>query len=96
MKTGTGFDVSGAIFACPVGIKGTARNGTACTLSDVCSFGGLTKGEPNQWWRFITAMFLHGGVLHLLFNLSFQVHGGFDLEKVLFFDLRIWVGGEWP
>jgi membrane associated rhomboid family serine protease len=81
MKPGTGFDVSGASFPCPMGILGTARNGTACFLKDVCRFGGLTNGEPDQWWRLITACFLHGGILHLLMNLSFQIHGGFDLEK---------------
>jgi hypothetical protein len=84
MKTGTGYDVPGATFPCPSGLKGTAKNGTACMLSDICNLGKLASGEPNQWWRFITPIFLHGGVLHLLFNLSFQLQGGFDLEKVSF------------
>lgn len=83
MKTGTGFDLPRGVFGCPTGIPGTALNGTACFLKDVCAMGGLSAGLPDQWWRFFTAILLHGGLVHLLLNLSFQVQGGFDLEKVI-------------
>jgi membrane associated rhomboid family serine protease len=85
MRAGTGFDKPGVYFPCPKGIKGTA-NGGNCYLKDVCSFYNLTDGSPNQWYRFLTAVFLHGGWIHLLMNLSFQVQGGFALEK----DLGTW------
>jgi membrane associated rhomboid family serine protease len=85
MKPGTGFDTPGGIFPCPSGIIGSAKNETYCNLSDICDFGGLVNVDgPNQWYRFIIPIFLHGGVLHLLFNLSLQIQAGFDLEKVAF------------
>ena len=83
MKTGTGYDMpSDAYFPCPVGIYGSHGDG-GCTLSEVCSMNNLIPdAAPNQWFRFFTACGLHGGLIHLLMNLSFQVQGGFDLEKV--------------
>ncbi|KAF9197162.1 hypothetical protein BGZ49_002558 [Haplosporangium sp. Z 27] len=54
-----------------------------CTISDICGFTPInTTGKPpNQWFRFITPIFLHGGIIHLLFNLSFQLRTGADLER---------------
>ncbi|KAG0336093.1 hypothetical protein BG004_008202 [Podila humilis] len=54
-----------------------------CTLTDLCGFTPIdTTGEPpNQWFRFITPIFLHGGIIHLLFNMSFQMRTGADLER---------------
>lgn len=54
-----------------------------CTISDICGFTPIssTGKPPNQWFRFITPVFLHGGVLHLLFNLLFQMRTGADLER---------------
>ncbi|KAF8921662.1 hypothetical protein BGZ58_004054 [Dissophora ornata] len=54
-----------------------------CTLSEVCSFTPvITTGvAPDQWLRFITPIFLHGGIIHLLFNLLFQLRTGADLER---------------
>lgn len=34
-----------------------------------------------QWWRFITPIFLHAGLIHLVFNLIFQIQQG----KILLF-----------
>lgn len=59
-------------------------NATAiCTISDICGFTPIssTGKAPDQWFRFITPVFLHGGVLHLLFNLLFQMRTGADLER---------------
>ncbi|KAG0365999.1 hypothetical protein BGX24_003882, partial [Mortierella sp. AD032] len=54
-----------------------------CTISDICGFTPIssTGKAPDQWFRFITPIFLHGGVLHLLFNLLFQMRTGADLER---------------
>ncbi|KAF9996657.1 hypothetical protein BGZ79_009614 [Entomortierella chlamydospora] len=54
-----------------------------CTISDMCGFTPIssTGKPPNQWFRFITAIFLHGGIVHLLFNLVFQLRTGADLER---------------
>ncbi|KAF9977005.1 hypothetical protein BGZ73_007311 [Actinomortierella ambigua] len=54
-----------------------------CTISDICGFTPIasTGKPPNQWFRFIVPIFLHGGIVHLLFNLMFQVRTGADLER---------------
>lgn len=64
-----------------------------CTLSQLCGFGGVpepaytpntpldTKPEPNQWFRFIIPMFLHGGLIHIGFNMLLQLTMGRDMEK---------------
>lgn len=64
-----------------------------CTLSQLCGFGGFeepkyepntplyTKPEPNQWFRFIIPMFLHGGLIHIGFNMLLQLTLGRDMEK---------------
>ncbi|KAI7820852.1 rhomboid family-domain-containing protein [Gamsiella multidivaricata] len=56
---------------------------SVCTISDICGFTPIasTGKPPNQWFRFITPIFLHGGVVHLLFNLMFQMRTGADLER---------------
>ena len=37
--------------------------------------------EPNQWWRFITPIFLHAGLIHIGFNMLLQFTLGRDMEK---------------
>eukprot|EP00158_Paraphelidium_tribonemae_P010343 Partr_v1_DN4656_c0_g2_i1_m1263 putative Rhomboid family membrane protein len=62
---------------CPLGINPSGL----CSIKEICN------GESNQWWRFISAVFLHGGVLHLVFNVWFQFSFGATLERE--FGLRI-------
>lgn len=63
-----------------------------CSLSELCGFGGVPnpewlgadglsqKPEPNQWFRFITPIFLHAGFVHIGFNLLLQLTMGRDIE----------------
>lgn len=43
--------------------------------------GALIGVEAGQWWRVITAAFLHGGFLHILFNMYFLYIFGPRLEQ---------------
>jgi len=48
-----------------------------CSEKDVCGFGGV----KNQYFRFITAIFVHSGLFHIGFNLVFQIRTGLSLER---------------
>ncbi|XP_029189340.2 inactive rhomboid protein 2-like [Acropora millepora] len=50
-------------------------------LNDVCGMGGVDKEGGDQWFRLITAIFLHLGVIHLLTNMLFQVPVGVLIER---------------
>ncbi|KAF2015048.1 rhomboid-domain-containing protein [Aaosphaeria arxii CBS 175.79] len=64
-----------------------------CSLQELCGMGsGVPEQtyptpfddrshEPNQWWRFITPIFLHAGLIHIGFNMLLQVTLGRDMEK---------------
>ncbi|ORX52964.1 rhomboid-domain-containing protein [Piromyces finnis] len=52
-----------------------------CSLKDVCAFGMKEDEVPNQWFRFIVPIFLHAGIFHLVFNLTFQIRTGIQMEK---------------
>lgn len=44
----------------------------------------LNKSALNgEYWRFITAMFAHGGISHIVYNMFALVIFGFILEKVI-------------
>jgi membrane associated rhomboid family serine protease len=59
-----------------------------CHLADLCGFGlsldqhsdGF-QPQPNQWWRFIVPIFLHGGIIHIGFNMLLQWTLGRDIER---------------
>lgn len=51
-----------------------------CKLSELCGFGD-TKDQPTQWWRFITPMFLHAGIIHIAFNMLLQLTLGREMEQ---------------
>ncbi|KAL5119615.1 hypothetical protein ACEQ8H_002461 [Pleosporales sp. CAS-2024a] len=64
----------------------------SCSLSELCGMGGVPSQagvtnfhdrshEPNQWWRFITPIFLHAGLIHIGFNMLLQLTLGRDMEK---------------
>ncbi|KAG8931775.1 hypothetical protein FRC02_002182 [Tulasnella sp. 418] len=51
----------------------TANPATSiCTIEDLCEFGGFHGKEPNQWFRFITPIFLHAGLVHIFLNMFVQ------------------------
>jgi len=70
-----------ATIQCLPNMKGSAPDGINCALSDYCGLGMEVGEKPTQWYRFITAIFLHSGILHLFFNLTFQIRTGIDMEK---------------
>jgi membrane associated rhomboid family serine protease len=60
----------------------TTTTATQCSLSDLCGFGGFPSDQvPNQWFRFITPMFMHAGIIHIAFNMLLQLTIGRELEK---------------
>jgi membrane associated rhomboid family serine protease len=61
-----------------------------CKLSDMCGMGMTEYSVPNQWWRFITPIFLHAGIIHIAANLFFQIRVGFQMERD-FGSLRIFI-----
>jgi membrane associated rhomboid family serine protease len=66
-------------YSWPAGMKNTTSN---ATLADICGMGGFQgSSTPNQWWRFITAIFLHGGVVHMLLNFAVQLRAATTLER---------------
>ncbi|ORX45773.1 hypothetical protein BCR36DRAFT_108329 [Piromyces finnis] len=69
-----------ATWSCIPELKGS-KGPNACSLSDYCGFGMEVGEYPNQWYRFILPIFLHSGLLHLFFNLTFQIRTGVDMEK---------------
>ena len=52
-----------------------------CTLSELCGLGGIDLASPNQWFRFITPIFMHAGLIHIGFNMLLQLTLGRDMEK---------------
>lgn len=64
-----------------------------CSLSELCGFDGVPNPEwdpdnglnqspaPNQWFRFITPIFMHAGIIHIGFNLLLQLTMGTEIER---------------
>ncbi|KAL0944120.1 rhomboid family membrane protein [Colletotrichum truncatum] len=75
---------------CPNSTSSDANNpSNQCGLGDLCGFGGVPeptyhdinqKPEPDQWFRFITPIFLHAGLIHIGFNLLLQMTIGKEME----------------
>ncbi|CDO73487.1 hypothetical protein BN946_scf185013.g122 [Trametes cinnabarina] len=63
-------------------LNNTANPATLlCTLEDICGFGGFHGEAPNQWFRFITPIFLHAGVIHFLLNMLAQLTASAQVER---------------
>ena len=64
-----------------------------CTLSELCGIDGVPNPvpngsidddpKPNQWYRFIIPMFLHGGLIHITVNMIVQVFMGGEMERTI-------------
>ncbi|KAH9837022.1 uncharacterized protein C8Q71DRAFT_756534 [Rhodofomes roseus] len=66
-------------FAC---LNDTANPVTeACPLENICGFGGFHDETPNQWFRFITPVFLHAGIVHFLLNMLAQLTVSAQVER---------------
>lgn len=53
-----------------------------CSISELCGFQDFGQ-NPNQWFRFITPMFLHAGFIHIGFNMLLQLTLGREMEKTI-------------
>lgn len=75
------------------GVSTTA--GETCNLQQLCGLGFKTEwippvGQgadptpaPNQWFRFITPIFLHAGIIHIGFNMLLQMTLGREMEIMI-------------
>lgn len=78
MKSVTGLS-SSTLMPC---LDDTANPPTSlCSIEDVCGFGGFANGTPNQWFRFITPIFLHAGIIHILLNMLAQLTLSAQIER---------------
>lgn len=53
-----------------------------CHISQLCGFKDFGN-SPNQWFRFITPVFLHAGFIHIGFNMLLQLTLGREMEKTI-------------
>ena len=71
----------------------TTDPSNTCSLSELCGLGGVPNphpggsiddsSAPNQWYRFIIPIFLHGGFIHIGFNMLAQLTMGTDVERMV-------------
>ena len=64
------------------GAVGFISGGSTSTLMSMGALQPLAVAEYGQYWRLVTAMFLHGGALHLAFNMYALYLGGSFLEMI--------------
>ncbi|KDR84898.1 hypothetical protein GALMADRAFT_233355 [Galerina marginata CBS 339.88] len=67
----------------PIGCMNNTANPVTsiCTVENLCGFGGFHNEAPNQWFRFITAIFLHAGIIHILINMFAQLTLSAQIER---------------
>jgi rhomboid protease GluP len=75
------------VFACEM-IFGTGplTRPPGPSIETLVAFGGLTRSsvvDEGEWWRLLTAPFLHADILHLLTNGMALVYAGFMLEHLI-------------
>ncbi|CAE6432560.1 unnamed protein product [Rhizoctonia solani] len=52
-----------------------------CSIETLCGFGEFKGGDPNQWFRFITPIFLHAGIIHFALNMFAQLTLSAQVER---------------
>ncbi|KAF8610650.1 rhomboid-domain-containing protein [Ceratobasidium sp. AG-I] len=52
-----------------------------CSIETLCGFGGFKDKTPNQWFRFITPIFLHAGIIHFALNMFAQLSLSAQVER---------------
>lgn len=55
-------------------------------IGDLVYLGGMGMNAAiasGEWWRFFTPMFLHAGIMHILFNMFCLFVFGPELEKII-------------
>ncbi len=64
---------------------GSGANVVSPTAAELLEFGGnnRAKVESGEYWRLFTAMFIHGGLMHLVMNLFGLAIGATALEGVI-------------
>lgn len=66
------------VVSCIMGsVELVPTNGSLNTLGS--AYGPCV--QEGQVWRFVTPIFLHGNIFHLMFNVFFQMRMGFPLER---------------
>ena len=60
----------------------TTTSAATCSLNQLCGFNeDKNSVQPRQWFRFITPMFMHAGIVHIAFNLLLQLTLGKEMEQ---------------
>lgn len=52
-----------------------------CSIESICGFGGFHGKSPNQAFRFVTPVFLHAGLVHILLNVLALLTASADIER---------------
>eukprot|EP00048_Salpingoeca_helianthica_P013108 m.195554 g.195554 ORF g.195554 m.195554 type:complete len:783 (+) comp15459_c10_seq7:68-2416(+) len=75
-------------FLSGVWLSSAQRCGDVDCLPESCKFGLETGSTPNQWYRLITSIFIHAGIIHLFVVVLMQYFLGCQIERAIGF-LRI-------
>ena len=72
------YEIALSMACCP--IHSFADVFTIATEPTVIASAGGLMSDGMQWWRFVSAIFVHFGVLHILLNLFALLQLGYLLE----------------
>ncbi|QPG73494.1 hypothetical protein FOA43_000805 [Brettanomyces nanus] len=75
-------DLDDLEWPCP---NSTSVSSEVCSLSELCGLSSIKRNssgylQPNQWYRMITAIFIHAGFVHIFFNFLLQIMVGSTVE----------------